>query len=332
MLSRRLGESTTETVTDWLERLGGRYFRLNVEDLQYPSSFSYEPLDGVLRIHDHFTRAEQTIKLDEVRVVWYRRWSYFGKYCKNHVDAVYDQPHKQYELADYLSQEMNAVGKAIFAGLRSAHWLSDAHTSKTDKMMMLMRAKEVGLDVPATIIATTRDAMIEFAGRHERVITKALGLGGYISGLQDHSVAAYTSTVSEDTLRDQPPVFFPSLMQATVDKAYELRCFVLGDEVHSMAIFSQGDSQTSVDFRRYNRDTPNRTVPYQLAAPVRDKLLALFRALGLDTGSADLIRTRDGRYVFLEINPIGQFGMVSIPCNYGLEEKVARHLIAHDKN
>jgi hypothetical protein len=31
--------------------------------------------------------------------------------------------------------------------------------------------------------------------------------------------------------------------------------------------------------------------------------------------------------VFLEINPVGQFGMVSHPCNYYLEKRIAQNLI-----
>ena len=32
--------------------------------------------------------------------------------------------------------------------------------------------------------------------------------------------------------------------------------------------------------------------------------------------------------VFLEVNPVGQFGMVSLPCNYQLEKRIAQYLIA----
>ena len=47
------------------------------------------------------------------------------------------------------------------------------------------------------------------------------------------------------------------------------------------------------------------------------------QALGFNTGSIDLILTPQGEYVFLEINPEGQFGMVSHPCNYYLEREMA---------
>jgi hypothetical protein len=94
-----------------------------------------------------------------------------------------------------------------------------------------------------------------------------------------------------------------------------------------MAIFSQGDRQTEVDFRRYNRTRPNRAVPYRLPGDIVGKLRTLMGSLGMDTGSQDLIRTPDGRHVFLEVNPAGQFGMVSHRCNYHLEKRMAEYLI-----
>ena len=94
-----------------------------------------------------------------------------------------------------------------------------------------------------------------------------------------------------------------------------------------MAIFSQLDTQTEVDFRKYNFEKPNRTVPYELPEGLRSKIAILMSRLGLDTGSLDLIRAADGRYIFLEVHSIGQFRMVSRPCNYNLEKKVAERLI-----
>ena len=43
-----------------------------------------------------------------------------------------------------------------------------------------------------------------------------------------------------------------------------------------------------------------------------------------------MIRASNGNYYFLEVNPVGQFGMTSIPCNYDLHEVVAKHLIQKD--
>ena len=37
-------------------------------------------------------------------------------------------------------------------------------------------------------------------------------------------------------------------------------------------------------------------------------------------------------FIFLEVNPVGQFGMTSSPCNYSLEKKIAQHFYNNQKS
>ena len=95
-----------------------------------------------------------------------------------------------------------------------------------------------------------------------------------------------------------------------------------------MAIFSQKDNKTQEDFRNYNRTKPNRFVPYVLPDNICKSIIKLMKKMNLKTGSIDLIKSaNDNKYYFLEINPSGQFGMVSKPCNYYLEKKMAEYLV-----
>jgi glutathione synthase/RimK-type ligase-like ATP-grasp enzyme len=119
---------------------------------------------------------------------------------------------------------------------------------------------------------------------------------------------------------------FPSLIQEYIEKEYEVRVFYLDGVCYSMAIFSQNDTQTSVDFRQYNRKKPNRNVPYHLPVSLQEKVEKIMTSLRLNTGSLDFIRSVNGEYFFLEINPAGQYGMMSQRCNYNLEKKVAEWL------
>jgi len=93
-----------------------------------------------------------------------------------------------------------------------------------------------------------------------------------------------------------------------------------------MAIFSQNNPKTSIDFRHYDRELPNRSIPFKLPVDIKDKLIMLVKILNVNSGSIDLVVTQEGKYIFLEVNPIGQFGMVSLPCNYYLEKKIANFL------
>ena len=52
--------------------------------------------------------------------------------------------------------------------------------------------------------------------------------------------------------------------------------------------------------------------------------------LYLNFGSLDFIVDKNYNFYFLEINPVGQFGMTSTPNNYQIEKEVA--LILNKKN
>ena len=45
-----------------------------------------------------------------------------------------------------------------------------------------------------------------------------------------------------------------------------------------------------------------------------------------------MIRDDQGRYIFLEINPVGQFGMLSQLCNFPIEFEIAKYLISKDES
>ena len=94
-----------------------------------------------------------------------------------------------------------------------------------------------------------------------------------------------------------------------------------------MAIFSQNDAQTQIDFRNYNLNKPNRYVPYKLPKLIETKLLKLMNVHKLNNGSIDLILNSKGEYVYLEVNPVGQFSFLSNSCNYHIEKLIATKLL-----
>lgn len=94
----------------------------------------------------------------------------------------------------------------------------------------------------------------------------------------------------------------------------------------SSAIFSQSDNQTKVDFKRYNNIKPNRVVPFKLPISIEKKLICFMNDCGLNSGSIDMIYTKDKNFVFLEVNPVGQFEQVSFPCNYNIFKHIAEYL------
>ena len=84
--------------------------------------------------------------------------------------------------------------------------------------------------------------------------------------------------------------------------------------------------KTTIDFRNYNHSFPNRMVPFKLPDKIEKKLLKFAEMTDLDTGSFDLIVTKkEKEFIFLEVNPYGQFGWLSKNCNYYLEKQIAEY-------
>ena len=48
-----------------------------------------------------------------------------------------------------------------------------------------------------------------------------------------------------------------------------------------MAIFSQSNEQTKVDFRKYDEEKPNKCEPFQLPKTIEENLKKVFKELNL---------------------------------------------------
>lgn len=324
ILSQSQMEPSTDRVMDRIRDLGGRCIRLNGSDVSARQRVSVrESRDGT---HLHLEVGGRPVARDEVRVVWYRRWT--GTSLPTKEDFEPD-PVLASKVQAHLKREHKALSTAIMSLFSEATWLSPPRRTRPNKLSVLRTAREAGLAVPETLVTTSRDDLLEFIDEHGEVVTKTVGDVADISS-GDTAFHMYTGRLSRSRVESMPERFFPTLVQEAVEKRYEVRTFYLDGRLWSMAIFSQLDAQTSVDFRRYNHERPNRSVPYRLPASVRKRVVDLMEALDLKTGSLDFIRSDEGRYVFLEVNPVGQFGMVSDPCRYRLEKRVAEYLVRQD--
>jgi hypothetical protein len=95
----------------------------------------------------------------------------------------------------------------------------------------------------------------------------------------------------------------PVIFQRHVPAVADLRVTIIGDEVFAAAVDVRElaykvDVRMNFDAKHVAHDQPD---------DVANKLRALMQRLGLVYGAIDLRLTEDGRYVFLEINPAGQF-------------------------
>ncbi|MBK7093792.1 MAG: hypothetical protein IPH57_01505 [Saprospiraceae bacterium] len=198
---------------------------------------------------------------------------------------------------------------------------------RENKIIDIILAQKYGLKTPSTLISGTKKTVSDFYDLHKNgIITKSLGGSIRFESESEIFWGQGTSIITLEDIEEMPEYFLPSLFQKKIEKEYEIRTFLFKGKFYSMAIFSQKDNKTALDFRNYNHSFPNRTVPYKLPDNVEKKLLRFAKFTDLDTGSFDLIVTKNEKdYIFLEVNPYGQFGWLSSNCNYYLEKQIAEY-------
>jgi len=317
IISTQIKEMSTAEVIDWLDYKQASYLRINGEELQ-AAGMTFEINNSSPRLR----LGGKQISVDEIQVVWLRRSGYneLPELEEGHPLKLSD------DIRKHARTELRTLKKGAWMLLKDKTWLTRPDQNHINKLYALQQAAQSGLLIPESLVTTDRQALLKFKQRHSRIIIKALD--AFFSYFDQNSwMVQYTHEVEEEFIEQLPKTFFPCLLQQYIEKQYELRVFYFNGQCYPMAIFSQKNQKTALDFRHYDKARPNRTVPYRLPESLEKKIHAFMQAVDLQTGSLDLIRSKEGDYVFLEVNPVGQFGMVSKPCNYHLEEKVAEWLI-----
>ena len=275
---------------------------------------------------------EKLLSLDDVYAVWYRRGGFIHNFRPqesiNDKEILFQEGNRINSLINDEYRDLSLFLQKIFEKDRS---IGSYFNSKLNKLTVLEFAKSIGLQIPFTYIVSEKLQLIDLVNTH-KVITKAISDGLYYFA-EDYAYYTYTEKINVEDLQRFPDYFVPSLFQVQIEKKFEIRSFFLNGKFYSMAIMSQFNDKTQVDYRKYDQKNPNKNIPFNLPLEIESKLVQVFENFKLNTGSVDMIVDSKDNYYFLEINPVGQFGMTSRPCNYGLEKIMAEELIKiHIKN
>jgi hypothetical protein len=175
------------------------------------------------------------------------------------------------------------------------------------KALQLKVATAIGFELPPTLFTNSPKDFLEFYRQHNgNIVSKQAGLS-FSSSEAFKTFVRYTEVVSKRDVGYAHTVrYCPIIFQAYVPKRLELRITVVGQKVFAAEIHSQETNHTRHDWRRYDHHkTPY--FPHELPPEVEQRCVQLVETLGLCYGAIDMVLTPDGRYVFLEINPSGQY-------------------------
>jgi MvdD pre-ATP grasp domain len=302
-----------------LREMGEQPLRLHPADLPQRAtlSFSYTSAGW----NGAICAQGRMIDVNHIRSIWWRRPN---------------SPRLPLELSEEESDFAGIEWQYTMRGVWDAidcYWMSAPHhiALASGKPSQLVRAAALGFEVPRTLITIAPDEARAFYDACDgQIIYKVLsdpllGLTARIErqnrqfdpeqraplppdrDLSDFRMrGVHTTLIKAEQLAMLETIrLTPCLFQEYVPKSVELRVTVVGDQVFAAEIDSQANERTRIDWRHYDVEVPYRAA--ELPPDVAERCYALTRSYGLNFGAIDLILTPDGRYVFLEINPNGQW-------------------------
>jgi glutathione synthase/RimK-type ligase-like ATP-grasp enzyme len=189
--------------------------------------------------------------------------------------------------------------------IKDVLWVNHPHryTIANAKAAQLFTARRLGLEIPPTLITNDPHEARSFLAKAEgAVVYKAMSQ----SLEMQPGKALFTGVVTENESANLDLIrLTPGIFQQFVPKAYELRITVVGTRVFSAKIDSQVHAETKIDWRHIPLDLDHQAIPPppEIAAKIHE----FMQSFGLIYGAFDFIVTPEGRHVFLEVNPAGQY-------------------------
>jgi glutathione synthase/RimK-type ligase-like ATP-grasp enzyme len=256
-------------------------------------------------------RLSDGLRLDfkQVSSVWWRRPQPFV-----FPPTLTDPAHRA-----FAQQECDFAFRGMYAA-SNALWINDVvrDAKASHKPWQLEVAREIGLSIPKTLITNSTEDVRRFRANAEGPVIYKAFLASPMAWretriLRDEDMALI------DQVR-LAPVIFQNYVEAVAD----LRVTVIGKRV-----FAASTETAKTEYATDVRMNPDiKWQPYTLPDSVQKGLLKLMDIMGLEYGAADFRVTPDGRHIFLEINPAGQFLFIQNATGMPIAEAMADRLIA----
>jgi glutathione synthase/RimK-type ligase-like ATP-grasp enzyme len=295
LVTKSSDNQSVALVTAALEARGARVVRLDTD--QFPTD---------VRLALHQPRGRSTLHtpdgelvLGEIGAIWYRRTA-IG-------DALPDDMDRQHRHAAIKESRATLLGMLESLDCFTMDRVSAVRAAE-HKPRQLELASALGLEVPRTLTTNDPEAVPAFWDLcGGRVVVKALSSFAIHDAAGREQVVFTSQLGSEDLAHLDQLALAPMTFQEQLDKRVELRVTLIGERVFAAAVDSQALERSRIDWRREGSELSHAWQPYALPDDVANRLRGLAARLGLSYGAADLVVTPDGRHVFLELNPAGEW-------------------------
>jgi glutathione synthase/RimK-type ligase-like ATP-grasp enzyme len=262
-----------------------------------------------------------TIILNQIKCVWNRR---------TFVQLMLDEQDKDYEF-NIWKNEWNKTLLGVYYYLKDVKWLNyyRKNHKAENKYYQLSIAEHLSFDVPEYLLSNDRNEILEFGKKHEKIVLKLLNQDFYKIANKKY-VGFYVNIIPFEKLKEfskseENPVF----LQKYIEKDFEVRYTVVGEEHFVCKIESQKSELAKTDWRRYDLEN----TPHSIMLPpdnIKSKVNLLMEKLELTYGALDFIVSKDGTWYFLEINPSGQYLWIEDLTGLKITDAIKNYLLTNN--
>lgn len=307
-----------EQVSQKIRQMGGEVFRWNTDEYPTHVQLNARVTSSQPFSHELIFPNGQVLDTSTLTSIWYRRF-YPGK----KIDDSLESQVRKASLEESRRCSLGLLTCNDDVLVVDDYWKIRKASVKD---LQLKIAQELGLSIPDTLVSNDPIAVREFFDQQNgNIITKMqTSFAVWENGIEQ---VVFTNRVKEEHLEQLEGLSqCPMVFQATVEKKLELRATIVGDDIFCAAIDSQKHDAMKTDWRKKGSTTLDEWFPYELPIDIKQKLIQLAKALGLQYGAVDIILTHDNEYQFLEINPCGEFFWMDINTGLPICDAIAKLL------
>ncbi len=303
-----------DSVCKYLSERGINTFRVETERLSenYKLTFNSNSLTYSI------SNGGEEIQIDDSWNIWNRRVmnpDVRKGLPRNITDIIFDESEKAWDglLMSHKGKVVNRPQNHLYAN------------NKIDQMKFVSRFDSSVL-IPDTLVTNDPKKVREFYDKHKGNICFKLHKGAVVESSEGRKTV-YTNKVTREQMANANLISsHPCFFQEYVEKDFEVRVVVTDSGHEAIAIHSQNSEISKIDYRKYDFEN----VPYEpieSSLDVKNVCSEMLKYYGLHFGVFDFIKSKEGKDIFLELNPNGQWLWLEEQSGHDLTSIVANNLL-----
>ncbi len=288
LILSRLDDREADVVGLQLAAHGIPYLRINADSLLTETKFTF---------YRDFQNVKASIhssgwSLHTLGVIWFRHFDVSA------ISFPQTDPITEYFVR---AEWMTAIRSLM--SISTVDWINHPDIiHKLDRMSQLQLADAVGLTTPKTLVSNEPEDIRSFITLCSgKAVVKVLGdhfletTPGTLQGIFPRLIVESDADILKETLS------VPSLYQEYIPHITEVRVTIIDQEV----IAAEVEKANPEDIWHH----PDKVFvqSHQLPLRVKERLQQYMKISGLRFGAFDLLLTSSNDYIFLEVNPIGDW-------------------------